>query len=114
MSQARAAIAHLRKSGSLSESLEVLLDLRESGGGPTSQRSEDWFAQNQDDLNQAILFIKDKLPDAKVSWQEHSNGSQSGYKLTVSGDFGDHDIASLGGGRQVLYPLSRPPADLGR
>jgi hypothetical protein len=114
MSQARSAIAHLRTTGSVQEACEVLLGLRESGGGPTSQRTEEWFAQNQDDLNQAILFIKDKLPQASVSWEEHSNGSQSGYKLSISGEFGDHDIASLGGGRQALYPLTNPPANLGR
>lgn len=120
MSQARAAIQHLRDTGDLEEAVDLALGREEApyvvetGGGPSSQRSETWFAANQDDLNQAILFIKDKLPEAKITWTEHTNGSQNGYAVTVAGDFGDHDIASIGAGRQVLYPLSNPPANLGR
>jgi hypothetical protein len=114
MSFAKSAIKHLRATGNVVEAVEVVLGKRslDENGGPSSRQSQSWFMPDQDALNQFILRIMDKLPDATYTTKEYENGSQAGYEVTVTGDFMDGDLASLAAVKGGVMRLDNPPANL--
>jgi hypothetical protein len=114
MSFAKSAIKHLRATGNVVEAVEVVLGKRtlDENGGPSSRQSQSWFMPDQDALNQFILRIMDKLPEATYTTKEYENGSQAGYEVTVTGDFMDGDLASLAAVKGGVMRLDNPPANL--
>lgn len=114
MSKAKDAI-QLVRTGSLNEALNVALrghrvhHIEEQA--KARQQSQKFFAPNQDALNQLLLRIEDKLPSATYSVSDSTNGNQSGYAVSVSGEFCDQDVASLGAVKGVTR-LDGPANDL--
>ncbi len=112
MSFAKTAIKHLRDTGNVVEAVEVVLGKRSlsENGGPSSSQTQTWFMPSQDALNQFILRVMDKLPDASYTTADYNNGSQAGYAVTVTGDFMDGDLASLAAVKGGVMRLDNPPA----
>lgn len=110
---AKDAIRHLRTTGNVVEAVDLALGRRglAENGGDASSQSQEWFMPNQDALNQFILRLMDKLPEATYSTSEYDNGSQSGYKVTVSGTFMAGDLASLAAVKGGVR-LDNPPANI--
>lgn len=111
---AKAAIKHLRTTGNIDEAVRLALgrtELTESGG-PATQQTQQWFMPDQDALNEFILRIMDKLPEATYTVSEYNNGSQSGYQVSVSGTYMDSDLASLAATKGGVMRLDRPPASI--
>jgi len=106
----------LAKTGNLGAALNEALgcsrsyDLSEQGTGEKSQ-SQVWFAPNQDALNQFLLRIEDKLPEATYK-VEDLDGPPPGYSITVSGTFHDHDVASLAAVKGIIR-IDGPNSNLG-
>jgi len=116
MSRSTTAIQYLRKTGNVHEAIDVMLGRKavtlSEGGGPVTRQSQDWFLPDQDALQQFILRLMDKLPDASYSTGEYNNGSQGGYKVTVTGSFMDHDLASLAAVKGGVVRLDRQPGSV--
>lgn len=112
---AKQAIAIVKKTGDLTKAVCEALsgqrayELKEELGA--HQQKQVWFCPNQDALNQLILRIEDKLPDATYSVADSSNGAQSGYEISVSGVFSDQDVASLAAVKGVVR-VDGPSQDL--
>lgn len=96
---AKKAIEIVKKTGKLTEAISEALrghrvhDLTEAE--MISQQTQIWFAPNQNALNQFILRLEDKLPDATYTVSDSDNGSIAGYQISVSGTFMPEDLASL-------------------
>jgi hypothetical protein len=103
----------LVKTGKLSEAIDVALrgnrvhQIEEAA----RKQKQVFFAPNQDALNQLLLRIEDKLPAATFNVADHTNGAQSGFAVSVSGDLSDHDVASLGAVKGISR-LDGPAGDL--
>ena len=110
---AKAAIKHLRTTGNVVEATGILLGkLRISeNGGASSTQTQEWFMPSQDALNQFILRLMDKLPDTEHTVDDYNNGSQAGYKVTVTGDYMDGDLASLAAVKGATR-LDNPPGNI--
>lgn len=112
---ARNAIQIMKRTGNLTEAVSEALEgsrayaLDEQGTGQTSQ-SQKFFAANQDALNQFLLRIEDKIPEASYTVDE-VDGPPPGYEITVSGSYHDHDVASLGAVKGIIR-LDGPNSDL--
>lgn len=114
MSQAKAAIQRLRRTGNIDEAIDIALGrkpLTENGGDSSSQ-TQQWFMPDQDALNQFLLRVMDKLPEASYEVSDFNNGSQSGYSVSVSGDYMDGDLASLAAVKGGVMRLDNPPANI--
>ncbi len=113
MSQAKDAIRHLRKTGNVEESVDIVLGRRKPlYEQEAKQQTQEWFFPNQDAYQQFILRVADKLPEASYTAGEYSNGSQGGYKVTVSGVFNDSALASLAAVHGGSVRLDGPSSDL--
>lgn len=112
---AKRAIQIVKRTGKLTEAIAEALggnriyDIKETG--EATQQSQVWFCANQDALNQFLLRLEDKLPEAKFSVADHDNGSIAGFAVTVSGVYADHDVASLAGVKGIVR-LDGPNSDL--
>jgi hypothetical protein len=95
------------------EATEIALGKRRisENGGDASRQTQEWFMPSQDALNQFIQRLMDKLPDTTREVSDYNNGSQAGYKVTVSGDYMDGDLASLAAVKGG-YRLDNPPANI--
>jgi hypothetical protein len=95
---AKKAIEIAKKTGKLTEAMDEALrghrvhDLTEEF---ISQQTQVWFAPNQNALNQFILRLEDKIPDATYSVSDSDNGNIAGFSITVSGTYMPQDLASL-------------------
>lgn len=105
--RAKSAVRHLRKSGNINEAVQIALgrlpapapqrpSLREDGQQPSSQ-SQTWFFPDQDKVNRFVLLVRDKMQLDCPDPTEWDNGSQSGYAVTVSGNYSDGDLSSCAG-----------------
>ena len=112
---AKKAIAIAKKTGKMTEAISEALrghriyDLKEEF--QTSRQTQVFHCPNQDALNQLLLRIEDKLPDATYSVADYDNGSISGYAVTVTGEMNDEDVASLGAVKGIIR-LDGPNSDL--
>lgn len=112
---AKKAIEIAKKTGNLTEAVTEALSghrvhqLKEAF--QTSSQTQVFHCPNQDALNQLILRIEDKLPDATYSVADFDNGSIAGYAVTVTGEMNDEDVASLGAVKGVVR-LDGPNQDL--
>lgn len=114
---AESAVRHLQETGDTAEAIAVLRGRKQpksldEGGGPAKKQTQRYFMPSQDALNQFILRIMDKLPDATYSVDDYANGSQAGYAVTVTGTFMDHDLASLAAVKGGVQRIDNPPANL--
>lgn len=117
MSRSTNATEHFRRTGNLQDSVDLALGRGDvqplTEDFPTARKqSQEWYAPNQDALNQFVLRLLDKLPESTYSVADFTNGSQGGYKISVSGVFCDHDIASLAAVKGGMMRLDHPPASL--
>ena len=112
---AKQAIEVLKRTGNMTAAITEALegsrayDLDEQGTGEKSE-SQVWFAANQDALNQFLLRIEDKLPEASYTVDE-VNGPPPGYEIKVSGTMHSHDVASLAGVKGIVR-IDGPNSDL--
>lgn len=112
---AKNAIEVLKRTGNMTEAVTEALsnsrayDLTEQGTGQKPE-SQVWFAANQDALNQFLLRIEDKLPEASYTVDE-VEGPPPGYNVKVSGTMHAHDVASLAGVKGITR-LDGPNSDL--
>jgi hypothetical protein len=112
---AKKAIEIAKKTGKLTEAVSEALrghrvhELKEEF--QTSKQTQVFHCANQDALNQLLLRIEDKLPDATYTVADYDNGSISGFAVTVTGEMNDEDIASLGAKKGVAR-LDGPNQDL--
>lgn len=112
---AKQAIEVLKRTGNMTSAITEALsgsrayDLTEQGTGQKSE-SQVWFAPNQDALNQFLLRIEDKLPEAGFTVDE-VEGPPPGYHVKVTGTMHAHDVASLAGVKGIVR-IDGPNSDL--
>jgi hypothetical protein len=95
INNAMLAIKHFRHTSNLDESLQIAQGKHiKEDIGQSSSHTEQWYVPDQDALNRFQLYLENQL-NLYPTVSEYSNGAQSGYLVTVTGDFSENDIASI-------------------
>jgi hypothetical protein len=95
------AVRRYRDTGNLREAVYHFLSripfpsLREAG--PTSAQSQKWALPDEDKANRFMELVRERLPGVSAAIEGVDQGGHGHYEVTVSGDFADHDLASLAG-----------------
>jgi len=95
------SVMFFRRTGKLDEAVQIALGKKKCPKlediGTQIPQSQTWFFPDQDKLNRFQLMLQNQLQIAPENIADADNGSQSGYAVTVTGNFSEQDIASIAG-----------------